>query len=293
LPDLIWQAAAVSIIAQAGTLPLTVMLFNRFPTWFILSNVIIVPLSSLVIIIGCLVPLTFPIQFISQPLAWVLDFLTGLTEFLTAKAASLPLSTIDNIGLTTSGCILLTITIFLLLRFLLVKKSIPVLWPLTSILLLVLTGTIRDITTRTSKELIVYNSIGYSTVGIRTGKVLNLYSDTLLSGQEVKRHCATLGLKLRNNLIAKNPCLIRTGDSNTLMTPYLNNAIITKTKPDILIISGMKPLLEVDVHPVKNLKTVIVASGTNPNNQITRTIRSLHADTIHFVRKEGAFRMKL
>ena len=44
IPDLIWQSAAVTIIAQAGTLPLTIMLFNRFPVWFILSNIIIVPL---------------------------------------------------------------------------------------------------------------------------------------------------------------------------------------------------------------------------------------------------------
>jgi competence protein ComEC len=36
IPDLIWQSVAVTVIAQAGTLPLTVMLFNRFPVWFIL-----------------------------------------------------------------------------------------------------------------------------------------------------------------------------------------------------------------------------------------------------------------
>ncbi len=61
LRDKIWQMIVVSLVAQAGTLPLTIMLFNRFPVWFIISNIIIVPLSSLLIIIGCLVPLTFPI----------------------------------------------------------------------------------------------------------------------------------------------------------------------------------------------------------------------------------------
>jgi competence protein ComEC len=83
------------------------MLFNRFPTWFILSNIVIVPLSSLVIITGCLVPLTFPVHFLSMFIARVLDFLTGLTELLTEKAASLPLSTIENIGITTIECIIL------------------------------------------------------------------------------------------------------------------------------------------------------------------------------------------
>ena len=45
--DKIWQSAVVTIVAQAGTLPLTIMLFNRFPTYFMLTNIIIVPLSSL------------------------------------------------------------------------------------------------------------------------------------------------------------------------------------------------------------------------------------------------------
>jgi competence protein ComEC len=80
--DKIWQSASVTVLAQAGTLPLTVALFNQFPTWFVLTNIIIVPLSSFLIIVGCLVPLTYPVRFISQPLASLLNYLTGLTEML-------------------------------------------------------------------------------------------------------------------------------------------------------------------------------------------------------------------
>jgi competence protein ComEC len=293
LPDLIWQSAAVSIIAQAGTLALTIMLFNRFPTWFILSNIIIVPLSSIVIITGCLVPLTFPVVFISQPLAKLLDFLTGLTEYLTAKTASLPLSTIDNIGLTTIGCIFLTITIFLTLRFLLIKKSVPAFWPQTAFLLLLFTGTIRDISTRRSGELIVYNSIGHPVVGIRTGKVLNVFSDTLASGPEVSRHSAIMGLSKKQNLITTKPCLVKTGDNSVLITSYLNFRILSENKPDIVIITGTKPFLEKIVQPVEKLKAVIVASGINPGYQVSQMIRSLNSDTVHFAGKAGAIRIKL
>ena len=91
LTDKIWQSAVVTIVAQAGTLPLTIMLFNRFPTYFILTNIIIVPVSNLLIITGCLVPMFFPVQFLSQFLALLLNHLTGLTELLTAQAASLPI----------------------------------------------------------------------------------------------------------------------------------------------------------------------------------------------------------
>lgn len=293
LPDLIWQSASVSIIAQAGTLALTVMLFNRFPTWFILSNIIIVPISSIVIVIGSLVPLTFPLQFISQPLAKVLDFLTGLTEYLTAKAASLPFSTIENIGLTTLECILLTIFIFLSLRFLLVRKSVPVQWLLSALFLLLLTGTIREITTRRTEELVVYNSIGHSTIGIRTGKILHIFSDTLVPGPEVSKHSATLRLKTEQNLISDKPCMLMSAVGKTLLTNHLNFKILSTYKPEIMIITGEKPFLEKIEQPIEKFDAIVVASGTRPDYRLSRQIRSLNSDTVHFAAKEGAFRLKL
>lgn len=219
LPDLIWQSAAVTIVAQAGTLPLTIMLFNRFPTWFILTNIIIVPLSSLVIIIGCLVPLTFPLEFISQPLANILDWLTGLTEYLTAAAASLPLSTVDNIGIDVAACCILTISIFLTFRFILVRKSMPAALPLASWLLLAAAGTASGIAVRNSSELVVYKTAGYPAVGIRNGRILNLYTDSLPPGQEVKRHCAVQGLRVEPRPIPEKNLLIRSGEKNILISP--------------------------------------------------------------------------
>jgi competence protein ComEC len=135
LTDKIWQAVVVTLIAQAGTLPLTIMLFNRFPTYFILANITIVPISNLLIINGCLVPMFFRIRFLSHFLALLLNYLTGLTESLTSRAASLPYSTIENIGSTTIECILLTVTIFLFVHFFLKKKSIPVSYPVFFLIL--------------------------------------------------------------------------------------------------------------------------------------------------------------
>src|SRR5665647_986946 len=157
LTDKIWQSVVVTLIAQAGTLPLTIMLFNRFPTYFILANITIVPLSNLLIITGCLVLIIFPFQFLSQFLAMLLNWLTGLTEQLTSRAASLPYSTLENIGITNIECILLTISIFLFIRSLLNRKSFPVFYPFLFMTLFVFAGAAKDISSRTRNELIIYN----------------------------------------------------------------------------------------------------------------------------------------
>jgi competence protein ComEC len=110
--DKIWQSAAVSITAQAGTLPLTILLFNRFPTWFLLTNIIIVPIASLLIILACLIPVTYPLRFISTHLASLLGFLATVTQYLTEKASSLPFASLENIGMKPFQSFLLFMVIF-------------------------------------------------------------------------------------------------------------------------------------------------------------------------------------
>ncbi len=289
LKDKIWQSAAVTIIAQAGTLPLTIMLFNRFPTYFILANITIVPVSNLLIITGCLVPVFFQVHLLSQFLALLLNYLTGLTELLTSRAASLPYSTIENIGSTTLECILLTCTIFLFSHFLLKKKSIPVIYPVFFLILFVIAGAERDISSKTSNEIIVYNTPGSSAIGIRTGKILNLFSDTSIVVPEVKRHCATLGLRIKSTLLINNYYCIRAGRKKILITNILNNKIIQNFGPDILVLTGPRPEIESDLALKHIPGIVVILSEATSGFHIPGQVVLPGSDSIHFVRKSGAF----
>lgn len=293
LPDIIWQSAAVTIVAQAGTLPLTLMLFNRFPTWFILTNILIVPLSSLVIIIGCLVPLIFPFAVVSQPLADVLCWLAGLTEYLTATAASLPLSTIDNIGINAAGCFIMTISIFLTLRFVLDRKSLPAALPLASWLLLATAGTVSGIAVRNSSELVVYNTVGYPAVGVRNGRILNLYTDSLPPGPEVSRHCSMQQLRVESKPLPDNPLLIKSGNKEILISPGTGSANSVKYMPDFLIIAGKHPELKLRGTAAGHLQALIVAGGTGTGGTFTRAPELLKIDSVHYVSRNGAVCFRL
>lgn len=291
--DKIWQSAAVTIIAQAGTLPLTISLFNRFPTWFILTNIIIVPLSSFLIIIGCLVPLTFPFKFISQPLASLLNYLTGLTETITEKAASLPLSTIENIGLGTIESALLFFFIFLFMVFILNRKTFPIRYPLFALILFVLAGSVSTISERTSGELIVYNGIGISPVGIRTGRILNLYtdSDTLLP--EVAKHCFTRRLKVNIIKTDSEAHLIKVDKKNILICNYLSTSVMQKTKPDIIILKGKYPKVDKDIAFPGLVEGLILTSEVSTGYRIKLNLDGNNPDTIHYIRNSGAYRAGL
>jgi competence protein ComEC len=291
--DKIWQSAAVTILAQAGTLPLTITLFNRFPTWFILTNIIIVPLSSFLIIVGCLVPLTYPIKFISQPLASLLNYLTGLTELLTEKATVLPFSTIENIGMVSIETILLFFVIFICMLFLMNRKIFPLRSPVYALLIFLSAGTLRNISDRTSGELIVYNTAGSDVIGIRTGKILNLYSDTTVAPPEVLRHCATRGLRLKKNILDKNFTGLIAGNRRILICKYLNNNILQKTDPDFVIIRGHYPKVEKQINFPRSISSLIMTPQVSLSFHLQGNLLNTKADTIHFVKKSGAFRVRL
>jgi competence protein ComEC len=287
--DKIWQSAAVTIVAQAGTLPLTITLFNRFPTYFILANITIVPISNLLIITGCLVPMFFKIQFISHFLALLLNYLTGLTESLTAYAASLPYSTIENIGSTVSGCILLTCTIFLFSHWFLHRKSFPVYYPVIVLILFISAGTAMDISLKTTNELIVYNTPLISNIGIRTGKVLNLYSDSSIIVPEVKRHSATLGLKIKTVVLKDEYHCIRAGGRKILITDHLKKRLIQNFDPDILILTGSRPIIENDIDLGHSQRMIIIFPQILPGFHFPQQMVLSGKDNIFFIRKSGAF----
>jgi len=288
LTEKIWQSVVVTIVAQAGTLPLTIMLFNRFPAYFILTNLIIVPLSSLLIVTGCIVPLLYPLKLISTLLATALGKMTGFTENITAIAADLPGSGIENIGMTPLECILLTITIFSVTFYILNRKKISVFYTLGVFMLLVTIGTITEISVRNSNELIVYNTPGTTTIGIRTGKILYVYSDTSMIRPEVLKHSSTLGLRIKLNVLNENLYYINAGKKILILNSYYTK-LINEYPSDIVILTSSKPGSVTYSTQSYIPKDLILISGASSGFRIPSGTNLNEPDTVHYIRKSGAF----
>jgi len=287
LADKIWQSVVVTIVAQAGTVPLTIMLFNRFPTYFILANITIVPVSNLLIITGCLLPLFFHFTFVSGLLAVLLNFLTMLTEWLTSTVASLPGSNIENIGMTVPLCILLTCTIFLFCWWIINKKYL--IGVIICLLLFVIAGTASDIFIKRTNELIVYNTPGACTIGLRTGKVLNLFSDTSLIRPEVYRHSSMSGLKIKPMLISSGPQCIEVKNKKILIAGSLNNFLIRRYDPDLVILTGVRPGIENELKFNGSDRLIIISSEAASGFRVPQQADASVLNRVHTVRKSGAF----
>ena len=115
-----WELVAISVAAQVATMPVTLYLFHQFPTWFIATNLVVVPLSTLVLYTA----LAFFALLWWTPAA---DFVGGLLGLLTRLmndtmtwSATWPYALIDGIYWIWAEfmyCVLLVITVCLVLLF--------------------------------------------------------------------------------------------------------------------------------------------------------------------------------
>ncbi len=111
LPDKIWSIMAMSIAAQLATLPVTLYTFHQFPNYFMLTNIFVVPLSSLVIYTGIATLAVGTVPVVSLLAAKALIFLVWLLNWIIHFVEELPCSTIRGIFISGPEMYLLYLVI--------------------------------------------------------------------------------------------------------------------------------------------------------------------------------------
>lgn len=108
LLDKIWAITCVSIAAQIATFPLTALYFHQFPTYFLISNLVVIPAATLMLISGILMLLLDPIShqlgaffgYLLSKVIWAVNWSVSIVE-------DLPRSLIEWIYLDQVGAFLI------------------------------------------------------------------------------------------------------------------------------------------------------------------------------------------
>ncbi len=118
-----WNAISVSLAAQVLTTPLSIYYFHQFPSYFLVANLLAVPLSSGILaggILLCAFAFINPLgQLIGRLLGLLIHFLNGFIFYI----SKLPGSVIYHLTLTLPQLILFYFIIFCFYRFLFLKQK--------------------------------------------------------------------------------------------------------------------------------------------------------------------------
>lgn len=101
IADKLWSISCVAVAAQIATAPLGLLYFHQFPTYFFLSNLIVIPAAFLVLILTIIVLATSPLPFIAGLVAKLLFGVVWILNEIVVFVEHLPYSQIDEVSITT------------------------------------------------------------------------------------------------------------------------------------------------------------------------------------------------
>ncbi len=186
--DFFWKTIAISMAAQILTTPISLYHFHQFPLLFLLTNIVAVPLSSLMLFaeIGLCVASFF------APLAKLLGWLTGI--FIYWMNSYIERIELVSFSLLTGYSISITQTILLLLFstlicFWLMEKRKWMLWlSLSSLLMFIFLRSLSFTEAYNQKQLIVYNVPKHLAIDLIDGIQYNFIGDSDLLYDDFTRN---------------------------------------------------------------------------------------------------------
>lgn len=263
----IWEALNVSFAAQIGTLPLCLYYFHQFPGLFFVTNIIILPVLSFIMIAGIVVMIIA--VFTNPPLFITMIFEKSiyLLNLMIHWVASIDSFVIRDISFNTYH--LFAFTLFILSSVIWIKKPNyqKLVFMLLSFISVQIAFILTKIKTETEEELIVYNEKNNTLISERTGKEITLF--TRNSDLNKSRGNRNINSYLVGNSIAVN----KVKEIRNLLY-FKNNKILildsstvypAKTRPDILILT-QNPRINLDRVFQDLQPKLVISDGSNSNS---------------------------
>ncbi len=119
----VWQLVSVSTAAQIVTFPLALYYFHQFPNYFLLANILIVPLAMLAVYTGLLLLLVSAIPPLAVYIGKALHLILFTNNYLAKTIEGLPYAYTSNIYISWVEVIALYIAIVFLFLFIKIKKA--------------------------------------------------------------------------------------------------------------------------------------------------------------------------
>lgn len=181
-----WAIITVSMAAQLATAPLTIYYFHQFPNYFLLTNLIVLPLTAIIIKGALLLMLVSPFSILGGIIGNVLSFLLMIMHSTVSHIEQLWGSVTTGLVLQPHEAILMLIIISSA-TFFIINNARNYLW-LSLVAIAILTFSInkRQIKNDYRRQLVVYHVPGATAIDILHRGVCYYYHRGNLTSQHLK-----------------------------------------------------------------------------------------------------------
>ncbi len=188
LLDAIWKLNAVTLAAQVLTMPLSVYHFHQFPVYFFLTNLIAVPLSSVIVlgeILLCLISFIPAVALIvGGILSWLIRLMNGYVE----RIEVFPGALWDGLQINIGQAILLFIIIGGISFWLIEKLREGLFIGLMATLGFFVGRSFSFIEAKRRQQIIIYNVPQKTAIDFIQGRDYIFYGDSGLEADDFTRN---------------------------------------------------------------------------------------------------------
>ena len=229
--DKAWALISVSLAAQIITAPLAMFYFHQFPNMFLITNLIIIPLTTLIMYVGMGF---YVISFVPVISAWVSKLLAVLVYLLneTVKFIEhLPYAVSRNISITESEMFLIFAMILLLVTFFYSKQKKYIFLALIVAIFISIFNIIDKTNHLNNRKFIIYSINHHSVYDFIDGTSDYLISDAALLKDDqkiafhIKNNWCALGINKNNYVTLYNSTFFQSNFSKSKPIFIKNNFI--------------------------------------------------------------------
>lgn len=175
-----WSLTVISIIAQLFTAPFAIYYFHQFPNLFLLTNYLVIPLTTLILYTGILLFLFSWVPFMAALIGTALNNLISFLLNGVQWIEHIDGSTSRDLYLTSLQLFLIFTIIILITGWVTHKKKVFV-WPVLGLVIALLSNTIVvRLNQYTQRNICFYCIPNTTAVGTMEGKKCYLFQDSLI-----------------------------------------------------------------------------------------------------------------
>jgi competence protein ComEC len=281
----------ISLVAQIGVLPLILYYFGQFPLLFLLANLIAIPLSSIILILGlALIPFNFLFPKLAVYFSVLVNFLIDIMNNFTAWIVKFDVFIIKNIAFHEVLVLLLYLIIATVLYFVYFSKIKNLKPILVSIFIFQLGYFFLNNNEKNNNEFGVFNSMK-NTLFVETKNNESVFYTDDLANSKAAIEAYTRGKFVKKYRIEpiKNVYIF---NKKILCIDSLG-VYTTKQKPEIVVlIQSPKINLKRLISTIKPEQ--IIADGSNYKSyiQLWKTTCEQEKIPFHATAEKGFYRLK-
>ncbi|MFC2117251.1 ComEC/Rec2 family competence protein [Bacteroidota bacterium] len=220
----IWKISCLSLAAQLATFPISIFYFNTFPNYFILTNLLAIPLATIIIYLSIILIIFSIIPSVSTGISFILKSLVSALNTTTEFIANIPFSTSNNIYFPIEKVFLIYIIIILMVVFFNSRKGKNLIWILLFIVCFQINEIMSLYINSSSKKIIIWNT-NEKNIHIISGRKSLLFSD--ISKMEYKENLKFIISKFNRINSLNQPAIADIG--------LINDTIIQENNKDLYI----------------------------------------------------------